>query len=140
MEIVVFLDTSVINKWYLDETAKDLAINLITQGNLHTLDFAEIELLNTLTKKYRRKTFSSKAVQQSWHQWRNLNLNGTIHLTSAARYFDAALALSLEHQHPFPDMLFIAAAKNLRMRLITADRGQAEKAKACGVDVELVRD
>jgi predicted nucleic acid-binding protein len=115
----VVIDTSVAVKWFAREGLSGLAAAVLEQGaTLHAPEFLAVETANALWKKWRKKEFPEKDVRVSV-----VNLRSMIDVWHAdTGLIDDAIALSLRLCHPVYDCLFLALAKTLQARLITADK------------------
>jgi predicted nucleic acid-binding protein len=112
------VDTSVAVKWFVREAASDLANELVFQRHdLSAPDLILIEFANALRKVVRAGVMPEPDALSS--------------LAKLPRFFSAvlptnsllpdALAIAFALQHPIYDCVYLAASRQLKLPLITAD-------------------
>lgn len=116
------VDTSVAVKWVIPETAgaietgTDLALALL-EFELCAPDCIVGEFANALFKKVQRREIAAEQAMSAF-----AILPETVSFFPSADLVDAALNLALDIVHPVHDCIFLVAALQQGVPLITADR------------------
>ena len=112
-------DTSVAIKWFAREEQADIAEAVLASGvHIHAPEFLWIETANGLWKKWRKNQMLLEDVGTSVAKLRDLI--GYWH--ADAGLIEAASAMSLVLGHPVYDCIFLVLARNLKMKVLTADK------------------
>lgn len=116
------VDTSVAVKWVIPESGMgieagtDQALALL-EHELSAPDCIIGEFANALFKKVQRKEISAQQAQLAF-----AILPATVSFFPSADLIDSALSLALDIVHPVHDCIFLVAAIERGIPLITADR------------------
>lgn len=113
------VDASVAVKWYLPEDMSDAALGLLGSGfMLHAPDLLRAELANAFWKRVLRDE-----IEQSVWDFARLRLERSIRRWhESGDYLVEAFAMACEMGHPVYDCVYLALARNLGAKLVTADR------------------
>src|SRR2546426_12726252 len=117
------IDASVAVKWFLPEPHSDKATKLLTDFRNSKLDLTAPDLLisevaNALFKRTTKlKHISAPEAAGIYTDLMEVQLN--LHPTPSL--VEAALGLSIKHEHPVYDMVYLVLALDLGCDLITAD-------------------
>jgi predicted nucleic acid-binding protein len=117
METLI-IDASVAIKWVVQEDGTDAAIGLRQRFRFAAPDFIVAECSNIIWKKVQRgelarqeAIIASRLLQQS-----------DVELFSMRPLFEEATTLAIDLGHPAYDCVYLALARQIAMRFVTADK------------------
>jgi predicted nucleic acid-binding protein len=133
---VIVIDSSAFSKFLLKEEGWENVIPYLEPDlEPHAVDMLALETANVIWK-YARK-YGLITEEQAFGLYEcmmKLVRDEVIILESSGKYLREALEISVDHDIPIYDSLFIAQAKSLWAKLVTGDKRQAEVAKALGLE------
>lgn len=126
---MIVLDASVAAKVYIDEPGSDEAIALLTgREKLLAPALIRIEVAAALLRRVRKGELAAAEAQLRCRHWLDRLHRGLFVLTPDEELVDDAIALAAELRHPLQDCLYLAAARQADVPLITADGKFRDKA------------
>ncbi len=137
----VVLDSCVVAKWFVPETdsaqAKRVMTDTTSAGNrLIVLNLALVEVTNTIWKKHRQKKMT---LNEAKGALADLKI-APIKAEPAARLLDEAFEIAIKYDRAVYDALFVALARNLKMKGVTADEPLYNSTHADYPEIILLRD
>lgn len=126
---MIVVDASVAAKWYLPEVGSDAALELL--GGPHMLsapDLIRLEVLGALARRVCTGEATHDETRSRCQHWLRHLHTGGISLVPEHEILNDALGLSLSIPHTLQDCLYLAAARRLEAKLVTADRMFQERA------------
>jgi predicted nucleic acid-binding protein len=130
---MIVIDASVAAKWFLPEVGSPAAVAL-QEGpdQLIAPDLIRMEVAGSITRRVRaekkEERLAPDVALSRCAKWFRLLDQATISLIPEAELLQAAVNLSVEIKHTLPDCMYLAAARSLNARLVTADRPFHERA------------
>ena len=113
------MDASIVVKWAIQEDGHADAIALIDSDHEFVVpEFLHVEVGNALWKKVRRKEIAKEQALAAGEAIR-FAFNAYVHTPD---HIEHALELSFELDHPIYDCVYLAAALEHDLKLVTADR------------------
>jgi predicted nucleic acid-binding protein len=135
---MILIDASVAAKWLLPERDSDAALQLMGGPDLlFAPSLIRIEVLGAITRRARQGLATEDESRDRCRKWLHYLEIGAVTLTPEVEVLGDAIELALAIQHPLIDCVYVAAAKQLGAKLVTADRPLFERAQK-SVDVELL--
>lgn len=124
------VDASVAAKWYLPEEGSETALALLaSESELHAPDLLRIELANAFWRHVQQGHIDQRVwdlarpqLERSFRQWHDSGL-----------YLHDAFEIACAMGHPVYDCIYLALARHLGGRLITADRRLLARMNAADV-------
>jgi predicted nucleic acid-binding protein len=118
------VDASVCAKWLFEEDHRSEALSLIASGDrLLAPDLLPAEIGSIIWKKCVRGQATASQAQAALSTFRN----APVRLTAATSLSRSALMIALGLRHSFYDCLYLALAREERVRMVTADRRLHDK-------------
>ncbi len=138
MELVV-VDASVAAKWILTEPQTGAAMELL-HGRVRCAAPAiiRVEVGGAVIRRLRTGAMSPDDARAACDDWRDLVGDAFVRLISTKDLYEAAVELAFETRHALPDCLYIAAARMLQCRLITADRAMHDRGRTVHDQIDLL--
>jgi predicted nucleic acid-binding protein len=130
---MIVIDASVAAKWFLPEVGSAAAVDL-QEGHdqLIAPDLIRMEVAGSITRRVRadkkEERLASDVALLRCAKWFRLLDQATISLIPQAELLQEAVTLSVEIKHTLQDCMYLAAARGLNARLVTADRPFHERA------------
>lgn len=138
MELIV-VDASVAAKWVLTEPQTGAALELLGGGfRCAAPSIIRVEVGGAVVRRLRTGAMGAQDARAACDDWRDLVGDGFVRLISTHELYDAAVELAFQTRHALPDCLYLAAARRLECRLITADRTLLDRGKAVHERIELL--
>lgn len=136
--VIAVIDASVAAQWVLLEAGSERALRLI-QGpdELVAPGIVRLEVTGAVLRAFRTGRLSQTKAVDACEAWERLMSRSLLRIVPADDVFDLAVRLAFEIRHPLPDCLYLAVAKALKARLITADRTLHERGKAVHIQITL---
>lgn len=125
------IDSSSLAKFFSREEGWDKVKDVMLEGVV-TLDLAIKEVASVLWKKVLRNEISRRTAETIL---KNLAEEKAIPIINQEKFITKAFTLAVNEKITVYDALFIIAAKELNMELVTGDREQAEAAARSGIKV-----
>ncbi len=118
----IVVDSSVVTKWILAEPDSVHAQRLITEvpaagDRLVVLDLVRPEVANAIWKQYRRKILTIDEAPKCLAVLARI----PVHVEPALRLLDPALEIAMKYDRAVYDALFVALARDLGLKGVTAD-------------------
>jgi predicted nucleic acid-binding protein len=114
----LIVDASIVVKWAIQEDGHAEAIALIdSDHDIVVPEFLHVEVGNALWKKVRRKEIAREQALAAAEAI-GFAFNSFVHTPD---YIERALELSFELDHPIYDCVYLAAALERDLKLVTAD-------------------
>ena len=118
----VVVDSSVVAKWVLAEPDSAHALRLTTEipaagGRLVVLDLVLPEVGNAIWKCHRQKAITLDEARKALAELQSF----PFHFEPAARLMNQAFEIAVKCDRAFYDALFVALAKDLGVKGVTAD-------------------
>ena len=118
----VVIDSSVIAKWFVPEpdsvkAHQVRADTVASGGRMIVLDLIFVEVANVLWKKHRRKLLTLNEAKGSLVDLMQSSLDAK----PAAGVLEKALEIAVQYDRAVYDALFVALARDLGLRGVTAD-------------------
>jgi predicted nucleic acid-binding protein len=137
----IVVDSSVIAKWILPEADSNLARCLITDiamvgESLFVLDLALTEVANAIWKRHHQRLI---AVEETQGLLARL-LQTPVHLKPSTVLLTPALDIATKYDRSIYDALFVALARELGLRGVTADEPLWRAVHADFPNIVLLRD
>lgn len=135
------VDSSVVAKWVLPEPDSAQAQRLVADGaatgdRLIVLDLAFPEVANAIWKRRHRGLFATDEAKLLL----DALLRAPVHVEPAARLLPAALDIAVKYDRAVYDALFVALAKDMGLRGVTADEPLYNAVRADFPLIVLLRD
>jgi predicted nucleic acid-binding protein len=119
---VIVVDANVAAKWFLPEVGSEEAVALVSGPDLlFAPSLIRIEVLAALTRSHRVNEATRSESFDRCSKWLNHLDVGTITLVPESAILQDAVELALSIKHTLQDCLYLAAARQLGARLVTAD-------------------
>jgi predicted nucleic acid-binding protein len=123
------IDASVAVKWLIPEERRAEARSFLTGSDaLLAPRLIVTEVATGLSRKARVGQISKPAARRALREWLSLIDSGGIELADSEALIEEALEISLALNHPLPDCLYLALAKQSQAVFVTADQPLAKKA------------
>ncbi len=123
------IDASVAVKWLIPEERRAEARSFLTGSDaLLAPRLIVTEVATGLSRKARVGQISKPAARRALREWLTLIDCGGIELADSEALIEEALEISLALNHPLPDCLYLALARQSQAILVTADQPLAKKA------------
>lgn len=122
---MIVVDASVAAKWFLPEAGTAEAVALQEgEDQLLAPDLIRVEVAAAITRRVRdpKKPLAPKDAEQRVNKWLRLLDDAALELIRQEQLMAEAAKLSIDRQHPLQDCLYLAAARQYDLPLITADR------------------
>jgi predicted nucleic acid-binding protein len=124
---MIVIDASVAAKWYLPEIGSAAAIELQEGADqLIAPDLIRMEVAGSITRRVRAEKKEDRLPPDvalgRCAKWFRLLDKATISLIPDGELLQEAVTLSVEIKHTVQDCMYLAAARGLNARLVTADR------------------
>lgn len=134
------IDASVAVKWLIPEEGRAEARSFLTGSDaLLAPRLMVTEVAAGLSRRARVGQISKPAARRALREWLALIDSGGIELADSKALIGEALEISLALNHPLPDCLYLALARQSRAVLVTADQPLAKKAAELkGLNVRLL--
>src|SRR5262249_20708356 len=94
--------------------------------------------LGAITRRMREGKATRGETLERCEKWLRYLDDGTVSLVPEGAVLDEAIELSMTLKHPLPDCLYLAAAGQLKARLVTADRPLFKQAKGTFKQIEML--
>lgn len=136
---MILIDASVAAKWLMPEVGSEAALDL-AEGTemLFAPTIIRIEVLSAITRRTRRGEATDGESRDRCRKWLGYLDRGAITLAPEGALVDDAMEIALKLKHPLPDCLYLAAANQLRARLITADETFFKRAQGNSTPIEFL--
>jgi predicted nucleic acid-binding protein len=124
---MIVVDASVAAKWFLPEIGSAAAVEL-QEGpdQLIAPDLIRMEVAGSITRRMRvdkkEERLAADVALSRCAKWFRLLDEATVSLIPEAELLQEAVKLSVEIKHTLQDCMYLAAARGLNARLVTADR------------------
>ena len=119
---MIVLDASVAARVYIEEAGSDDTIALLTgQQKLLAPELIRVEVAAALLRRVRKGELVTAKAHRRCRHWLERLRQGLFRLTPDEDLLEDAIALAAELQHPLQDCLYLAAARQADVPLITAD-------------------
>ena len=129
---MIVTDASVIIKYIMREPGWETARDVFTEGAI-TVELAIKETMNALWRMIlMNKINTSNALKIL------MALYSLVDVVDQRPYYEKALEIAVEKRITIYDAIYIALAKQLGVKLATADRSQANAAREMNIDVVLI--
>jgi predicted nucleic acid-binding protein len=136
---VILVDASVAAKWMLPEPGMEAALELVTGPDLLFAPvLIRLEVLAAITRATRTGEASAEESRSRCQKWLGYLDDQTVTLIPEGALLEDAIELALAIRHPLQDCLYLAGAKQLAARLVTADPKLFERAKDHYKNVEML--
>ncbi len=128
--VLAVIDASVAVKWIIPESGSPAALDLL-RGSLTLAAPAliRLEVHGAVLRRYRLNTLEEQSARHASESWERILRESEFHLVPTEELLELAVSLAFRLRHPLPDCLYLAAAKALQSKLITADRALAERGR-----------
>jgi predicted nucleic acid-binding protein len=136
---MIVLDASVAVKWLCSEVQTEIANDLLeTSEQFAAPALIRMEVADAVVRRFRTGQVAEEAAKQICDKWHLLLDARFVALLPDQELFASAQQLAFQCKHTIADCLYLAAAKSLRCKLITADRDFWQRAKAVYEPSELL--
>ena len=134
---MIVIDSSAFSKFLLREENWEKVIPYLDPSlEPHAVDMLTIETTNVIWKYMRKyKLITREQALGLYKQMRKLIEEEVIILEPSEKYLQEALKIAMDYDLPIYDSLFLAQARNLKIKLITSDRRQRDVAGGIGLGV-----
>lgn len=122
------IDASVALKWYVPEQDSPIALELLSEPGaaLHAPGLLRIEIANAMWRLARTGQIS----HEIWPQAHSELVLSIDHWHSSSALLGEAMMLARDLNHPVYDCIYVALAKRIDAKLVTADQRLAGKLAA----------
>jgi predicted nucleic acid-binding protein len=119
---MIVVDASVAVKWFIPEPGEEDAAQLLG-GKTHLMAPAliRLEVTGAIIRRYREGHLSEKRAREGTQAWDAMLQNRVVRLVPDAELFEDAVQMALLAKHTLGDCLYLAAAKQFAVPVITAD-------------------
>jgi predicted nucleic acid-binding protein len=119
---MIVVDASVAVKWFIPEAGEEDAAQLLG-GKTHLMAPAliRLEVAGAIIRRYREGHLSEKRAREGTQAWDAMLQNRVVRLVPDAELFEDAVQMALLAKHTLGDCLYLAAAKQVAVPVITAD-------------------
>lgn len=135
---MIVVDANVAVKWFLPEPGAEASLGLIAGETLFAPSLIRIEVASGITRCVRLGTATKEESLARCRKWYGYLDEQIVSIIPDTALLDEAILLSIAIKHALKDCLYLAAAKQLGARLVTADRTFAERAKPAYPEVEML--
>jgi predicted nucleic acid-binding protein len=137
----IVVDSSVISKWFVPEPDSAHAQRVMTEtvaagGRLVVQDLIYVEVTNVIWKKYRQKRITADEARGSLADL----IRSPLHTGQATRVLGPALEIAMQYDRAVYDALFVALARDLGLKGVTADEPLYNTTHADFPEIILLRD
>ena len=123
------VDASVAVKWFLTEPDNEAAMRIIEDNGVLTApSIIRLEVLGAISRHFREGRLAEPKARDACDAWMGMIQAGHLRLIPTNELIEDALRLSFACRHAVVDCLYLAAAKQLKVELVTADRTLLERA------------
>lgn len=127
---MILVDASVAAKWLLPEHGSEAALDLMAGPDLlFAPSLIRIEVLSAMLRRTIQGLATIDESRERCRKWLHYLDIEAISLTPEGSVVDAAITAALDLKHPLADCFYVAAAKQLGAKLVTADATLFERAK-----------
>lgn len=128
---MIVVDASVAVKWFVNEPGSDAAADLLsTELDLVAPSLIRVEVTAGILRHFRHGNLSEHRAREACRQWHDCLASEAIDTVSNAEIFDDAKELVYQIRHAFQDCLYLAVARKLDARIVTADETFYKRAHA----------
>jgi len=136
---VTVVDASAAVKWFLPEIGSEAAAELLENSvQLYAPDLIRIEVTAAITRKMRLGQIAPEIAERLCLLWLQSLEEKAVFLLDSAELLIPAMKLALEIRHPLQDCLYLAAAREMKAPLITADKTFWERAKGIYHEISML--
>lgn len=136
---MIVVDANVAAKWLLPEAGSDAALDLVAGPDLlFAPSIVRVEVLGAITRQAHQGRATRGESLDRCSKWLGYLDAGTITVVPEGALLQDAVKLALGIKHTFQDCLYLAAARQLDARLITADRPFYKRARTDYAKIELL--
>ncbi len=136
---MIVVDASVAVKWLLPEPGSEAATDLLRNRDmLAAPDLIRVEVASAVTRRVRRGELSAEDAKEIVRLWTDVLKQGVIQIHSNLDDLREGAHLALQMSHNIYDCVYLATARRIGARLVTADRVFVEKATGVYPAIELL--
>lgn len=137
--VVAVIDASVAAKVVLVEAQSEEALRLIEgPSTLIAPAIIRLEVTGAVLRQFRTGRLSEPKAKAACGAWERMLSESLLRTIPVDEVFDLAVRLAFEIRHPLPDCLYLAAAKALKAKLITADKTLFERGRTAHPQIVLL--
>ena len=116
------VDASIAVKWIVAESGSVEALKLLsTDEQLFAPELLRVEVASAITRKFRNNQLNSDETKDALRLWHQALARNVVELSHDTGDLDEASELSIQLKHPLQDCLYLALARRLNARFVTAD-------------------
>lgn len=136
---MVVVDASVAVKWLWPEPGDQEAAAYLEDGSrLFAPASIKVEVAGAALRRFRESTMDENEARSACNLWDRILRNGGVRLIPVDDLYDAAVAYSFLTRHSLADCLYLAAAQDQDIKLITADEKLYTRGKKIYSKIELL--
>lgn len=136
---MIVVDASVAVKWLWPEPGDSEAANYLEKGlRLYAPASIRVEVAGAALRRYRENKMDENEARSACGLWERIIRNEGIRLIPVDGLFDAAVAYAFLTRHSLADCLYLAAAQEQDMKLITADEKLYSRGQKVYKKIELL--
>ena len=133
---MIVIDSSALSKLLMKEEGWEKVIPYLNPDlKPHAIDLLTIETVNAVWKYMRKyRAITKEQALELYKYMMKLVKEEVIILESSQKYLEAALEISINHDIPIYDSLFLAQARSIGAKIVTSDKKQKAVAKEIGLE------
>ncbi len=136
---MIVIDANIAAKWLLPERGQAEADALLRDASgLLAPSIIRMEVAAAITRRVRQGKMPVEEAREHYQNWLGLLRDGVIGLVPDEDLLDQAVALSMQIKHALQDCLYLAAAQQYRVALVTADETFHRRASPAFPAVQLL--
>lgn len=134
------VDASVAVKWFLPEPGSEQALKLLGAGQaLIAPDLIRTDVPAAITRKVRMNGLDAADAKECVRLWLDALKDGVVQVNSSLEDLREGANLALQLHHNIYDCVYLALARRISARLVTADGKFFEKAITVYPALELLQ-
>ena len=133
---MIVIDSSALSKLLMKEEGWEKVIPYLNPDlKPHAIDILTIETANAVWKYMRKyRAITREQALELYKYMVKLVEEEVITLESSQKYLEAALEISINHDIPIYDSLFLSQARSIGAKIVTSDKKQKAVAKEIGLE------
>lgn len=137
---MIVVDASVAVKWLLVEEGSAEALQLLSEERrLFAPSLMRVEVSGAVVRRYRQDKLSETDARSALGRWDDVVATGCVQFIPTDDLLGSAVELAFAMRHLVADCLYLAAGKQLRARVVTADRTLYDRGRQTFKQLTLLR-
>ena len=134
---MIVIDASILTKFILKERGWEKVLPYLRDGTV-SVDLVVKETVNAIWRRCRQEKISIKEAKIMLTALKEVT-GKAVKIDDENRYLDEAIRIAFRRKLTIYDSLYIALAKEKKLKLLTADLTQAKAAEVEGVPITIIQ-